>query len=122
MRLAACDVLTTKQHLAGSGAKLTRELLKEGALACTVGADDAAQLSVAEFEVHVTGGVDATKTHIQVTGFQQGSGTHTSSPLATFLPKSFCNISPKLGMMPLGTSNTNNTKIAPKTKLELKVC
>jgi hypothetical protein len=48
---------------------LACELFEEGAFACTVGADDAAQLTVTEFEVHVTGGVDATKTHIQIASF-----------------------------------------------------
>ena len=122
MRLTTRDVLTPKQHLTGSGSQLTRELFEEGAFASAVGANDAAQLTVAEFEVHVTGGVYASKTHIQITGFQQRYGTHASSPLVTFLPKSFCSTSPKLGMMPLGTNKTNTTKIAPKTKLELKVC
>ena len=122
MRLTTRDVLAAKQHLAGGGLQLTSELFEEGTFACAVGADDATQLTVAEFEVHIPRGMYATKTHIQIAGFQQRNGTHASSPLAAFLPKSFCKTSPKLGMMPLGTNKTKTTKMAPKTKLELKVC
>jgi hypothetical protein len=70
MRLATGDVLTAKQHLTRGGSQLTGELFKEGAFASTIGADDATQLTIAELEVHVPGGVYATKAHIQIAGFQ----------------------------------------------------
>ena len=59
VRVVAGDVLAMEQDAPGGWLQLAGEQLEERALARAVGADEAAQLSLGQAEVHVANGLDA---------------------------------------------------------------
>src|SRR5262249_27283131 len=115
----AGDVFAVKQDAPGARLQLAREQLEQCAFARTVGTDEAAQLALAEAEVHVAHRLHAAEPDRQPDRLQNRA-RHAVGRARAAENRARKTLSD--GTIPRGTSSTKARKMIPKIRLVLASC
>ena len=138
VRLQVGDVGAAEEDRAAGGPELTGQHLEERALARAVRPDETAQLPFSHREVDIADGLDAAEAHLSPrVSIRAGScldllcldrlrlhllsGTAASRDAGRLMSQGMtCSVT--IGAMPLGTSRTKPSRIAPSMTLAGMIC